>query len=64
MSAEVMTTGSEFKIGRVRQLFKLPHQKGVDMIADGKRFLIKALGEQPPVPISLVTNWTSGLSQK
>jgi hypothetical protein len=64
MSAEVSITGSEFKIGPVRLLFKLPRQVGIDMVSDGGRFLMRAPGQEPPGPVTVVTSWTSGLGQK
>lgn len=62
MSAEVSIQGSQFRVGRVRPLFKLPPNTGFDATPDGQRFLIKALGEEYSAPITLLVNWKAKLN--
>ena len=61
MAVQVSTTSSEFKIGQARALFTIPPGSGLDAVPDGKRFLVEALGEQPPAPLTLLVNWTAKL---
>ena len=57
ISAEVTIKGSEFQVGKMTPLFKLPPNTGFDATADGQRFLIKALSEEYSAPITLLVNW-------
>jgi len=61
VSAEVSTTGAQFRVGEVRPLFKLPPNTGFDVTPDGKRILIKALGDKYSSPVTLLVNWSSKL---
>jgi serine/threonine protein kinase len=63
MSAEVSIQGSQFGMGKVHPLLKLPPNTGFDATPDGQRFLIKALGDQYSAPITLLINWTAKVSR-
>jgi eukaryotic-like serine/threonine-protein kinase len=63
MAAEVKANGSIFEIGAVRALFETrPYRSGdavFDVTADGQRFIVDYVGEQPTAAITLVVNWTA-----
>jgi hypothetical protein len=66
MAADVKT-GPTFEVETPRPLFATNVRNFVglsrrqfDVSADGQRFILNAaLGEQAPVPITLVQNWTA-----
>ncbi len=71
MSAAVSGRGSEFEVGAVRPLFRIPPKPAIipgigsvryDVSADGRRFLVDVpVGEAATPPLTLVVNWTAGL---
>jgi serine/threonine protein kinase/Tol biopolymer transport system component len=68
MVADVETSGSTFDLGAVRPLFELKaigYVYFADVTPDGQRLLIgiQARGQKAP-PLTLVTNWNSGLKTK
>ena len=68
MVADVETKGSTFDVGAVRSLFELKaigYVYFADVALDGQKFLIgiQARG-QKAAPLTLVTNWNSGLKTK
>jgi hypothetical protein len=67
MTAEVNGRGSAFDVGRVTPLFKVNTFRvgnPYDVSADGQRFLINTpKAEASAVPITVVVNWTAGLTR-
>ena len=68
MEASVKEKGSALEIGVPRQLFQIasvpngPGDRAYTVAPDGQRFLINALPQgSAPEPLTLVTNWTTGL---
>jgi dipeptidyl aminopeptidase/acylaminoacyl peptidase len=64
LAAPITARGSEIETGTPKQLFHanvtgvgLPY----DVSADGQRFLLNVAGDETPVPLSLIVNWTAGL---
>jgi Tol biopolymer transport system component len=72
MAAAVNGQGAAFQVGAVTPLFEV-HRRltgyrgygqgyNYDVSADGQRFLVNTVMEQPPpTPITIVINWTAGL---
>jgi len=66
MAAEVKTSGETFEVGVIRPLFQVRVMgSGIryDVGRDG-RFLVAGGLPQELSPITLVTNWTTGLEKK
>ncbi len=68
MAAEVKENGSSFEVGAVHTLFETrPYRSGglepFDVTADGQRFIIDYLEEQPSAAITLVVNWPADLKR-
>jgi hypothetical protein len=68
MVAAVNGRGSTFEVGAVRPLFQTAASFGTrrpyDVSADGQRFLINTVPQQPSSsPITVVLNWTAGLQR-
>jgi acid stress-induced BolA-like protein IbaG/YrbA len=67
MAAEVNGKGSSFEVGTVKELFQTQstgYGSRYDVSADGQRFLVNTVAEQPAsLPITVVVNWTAGLKK-
>ncbi len=53
-------------MGATKSLFQLPEGSfGLDVSADGERFLVNVpVIKSSSVPLSVVVNWTAGLTKK
>ena len=63
MAAPVELQAEAVKSGRPELLFRTPVQGFATL--DGKRFLVQIPegGEQPALPMAVVTNWAAGLGK-
>ena len=55
-----------FQMGTPRQLFQAPARTGLDVTADGKRFLMTVSpgqGQHTSTPITVVLNWQADLKK-
>jgi serine/threonine protein kinase/Tol biopolymer transport system component len=66
-ASSITVRGSEVEADTPKQLFHasvtgvgLPY----DVSADGQRFLLNVAGDETPVPLNLVVNWTAELKKK
>ena len=72
MAADVATEGTSFTAGVPRALFDVdvpesgaPHAGDYDVSADGKRFLINGVVDQPTKPaVTVILNWTAELPRR
>jgi Tol biopolymer transport system component len=72
MAADVSTDGPTFTAGVPRALFEVdvpdsaaPHPSDYDVSADGKRFLINTVLDQPAKPaVTVILNWTAELPKR
>jgi len=66
MAVDVSGTGAAFQMGTPRQLFQAPARTGLDVTADGKRFLMTVSpgqGQRTSTPITVVLNWQADLKK-
>jgi hypothetical protein len=66
MAAAVNGRGATFEVGVVRPLFAsrpIGIGESYDVSADGQRILVNALVETAEQPVTLVVNWTAGLTK-
>jgi hypothetical protein len=66
MAVDVGGSGAAFQMGTPRQLFRAPARTGLDVTADGKRFLMTVSpgqGQQTSTPITVVLNWQADLKK-
>lgn len=63
MSVEVHGESPKLEIAAAKPLFEIRSQlRGWDVTADGQRFLVNMVTEEPAQSITLVVNWTAALS--
>jgi Tol biopolymer transport system component/predicted Ser/Thr protein kinase len=66
MAADVDGTGSEFRVGAVKPLFRT-HAVSNPLYSfdtrDGQRFLVNSLDAEASAPITLVINWQAGMKK-
>lgn len=53
--------GATIEVGTPVSLFQIDAGVLSDVTADGRRFLIKTTSGIPPVPITVVLNWTADI---
>jgi hypothetical protein len=73
MAAAINGVGTAFQVGQVQRLFEIQPRPTVfaysgyayDVSADGQRFLVNTMFEEPPSsePITLLVNWPALLKR-
>jgi Tol biopolymer transport system component/predicted Ser/Thr protein kinase len=66
MAVDVNGSGPAFQTGTPHRLLTLPANGGLDMTADGKRFLVSTvpgIAQQAQAPLTVVLNWQADLKR-
>jgi eukaryotic-like serine/threonine-protein kinase len=68
IAADVKTSGASFEVGSLHTLFETRPFASLgsstfDVTADGQRFIVDYMGEQPTAAITLVVNWPADLKK-
>jgi hypothetical protein len=70
MVVQVKAEGNKFEIGAPQPLFEMPignlplnGSPFYDVTRDGRRFIVSAAVQAPPMPMTVVLNWTAELKQ-
>ena len=69
MQASIKASGTAVQIGTPEELFQQQmvrsdaYGRAFSVMKDGKKFLVNKSGENVTIPLTLVTNWTSGLKK-